>query len=608
MENKETIEIKKPRELSKDLIHSMRRENEASTKFFGIFQVINIREDRAFITLSDGYSYSEVALFKSIRTKIDSSDTKVHDIVYGTLILHKGSIEVLMNFDRIYSNVNKLIGEPIPYSQYRERDLINPNGDNSIPRQFWDEKKASAAPQNSISQTGPSPAMIKDLDDDDVHKLSTLTSGQLEFIIKVRVRSKTNLRQFDQGKAKSSLFNIVIADETQEIQGTFFSTAADKFFDLIQEGSTYLIIGGEVRRGGKYNSTANSLEIYFNTKTEIVKCPDTMGEVKPYYNFKKIGDIKKLQNFTAVDLVGVVETVEEGGNITMKTGEAKRKQTFKIVDDSNHVIGVTVWGNIPGVEKLQKDDVVIFTGLTVGEFNKTKGLNTKPQSKVIPNPGEDHHEAVKTLTQWLASRDESGVRTVKNETKLPDNYYITLSQLKRDTEFLDKSSPLKQVFTVSGYPTIFGNTFTYNKCPLAECFKKAELFQNDQGGASSECQTHGHLPQPPVPRFIGNVRITDHTENCYMNYTSDQVGQILFGLDAQAMVRLAEDKEALGALLEKRSNMKFTFKVGIKFDSYQGTEKMKYSIFNCYDQEGNRLKYENLGLINTIQKIRDNLF
>lgn len=39
-------------------------------------------------------------------------------------------------------------------------------------------------------------------DDEDIHKISTLTTGPSDFVIKAKVATKSKVREFNQGKGK----------------------------------------------------------------------------------------------------------------------------------------------------------------------------------------------------------------------------------------------------------------------------------------------------------------------------------------------------------------------------------------------------------------------
>ena len=110
-------------------------------------------------------------------------------------------------------------------------------------------------------------------------------------MIKAKVATKSKIREFNQGKGKGQLFDILLVDSTNEIKCTFFNTAVDKFANAIEVGKVYIFTGGEVRKGSKFNTSSNPNEITFGTKTEIYLCTDDNFKAIKKYKFKKIGDI-----------------------------------------------------------------------------------------------------------------------------------------------------------------------------------------------------------------------------------------------------------------------------------------------------------------------------
>jgi replication factor A1 len=603
----------KPRELTRDLIHSIHKEQNKDKKSYGYLQVIQLEEGHKFMTLSDGFSYQKVALFSSIRDKVDTMGIKQYDVLYVCLLLHKGFMDVMTSFEQVYTGLTKAIGHPIPYEDYVNRMTANPDGSADIPRQFWEEKKPAAA--NKSQPTEPissGPQLLKTVgivSDDDVHSIASLTSGATEFVLRAKVINKGQKREYNQGKNKSNLFDMIIADSTDSIKCTFFSTACDKFYDVIEQGKVYLFMNGEVRKGGKFNTCKNPNEIYFSPKSIIEECKGATLEISTKYDYKKVGEMQTLPLNTTVDLLGVISGIEDKVTINLKSGGSKPKQTFKVRDDSNFEIEVSLWGDFPETEGLREGDIVLFHNMMISEFSHSRVLNSKAgQTKLLVPPPSSPQ--LTHLQNWKNTQQDT-VKSLKQEKKSKDAVIITIEQLKKETQFLDKENMNKQTYSITAYVTSLQGTFTYQKCPVADCFKKAAPEDNGNGRTGCHCQVHGFVQQPPIPKYIGNIRVTDHTDSAYLNFTSDPVGKILFGCDAQEMHRIQSSGEVQNTseteLLKGRLNHKYTFKVMPKFETYNNKENIKYIISACYDQLGTRLYYENKFLLSTIQRLQDAL-
>lgn len=598
----------RPRELTKDCIHKLRKENTGDSKHSGILQVAAIRPDCSFMTLSDGHSSSDVALFKSIRPKVESTDLKPNDVVQASMLLHKGTVVVLTNFEKVYGNVGRLIGAPVAYDAYINRDCINPDGDILIPRHLWENtrNRQSAAAGNGIGRPIQQLAEIK-VDEDDIHKISSLTTGSQEFLLKAKVIKKSQIRRFPQGKMEGCVFDIVIADDSDQIQATLFSAVAEKFSEELQVGKVYLFMGGEVRKGGKFNKANNPNEIYFSSKTQIQQCPDSDLKVITKYKFKKIGEIQNEANYAQIDLACVVSKVGECTEIQLKSGEMKEKQVLQVKDDSNYEMEVTLWGAIENQRDIRLGDTVVFTNLSVGEYNKAKVLNSSKGVTTINTNPDRTIPRVAELEKWKEAGQGEEVKLIKNERKQRELLVISIAQLKKDTEFLARESLGNHIYLISGYVASFGSSYTYDKCPNSDCYKKASREENGTGGISAVCPSHGMMNQPPVPKYIGNIKVVDHSDSIFLNYMTDSVGSLLFGCDSQTIKDMSEDGETLQEHLKKRSNLKFTFKVNLKSDSYNGQDRIKYQVHNCFDQIGNRLKLENITLVNSINRLHESL-
>ena len=82
---------------------------------------------------------------------------------------------------------------------------------------------------------------------------------------------KTPVKHFRSARGEGKLFSVELLDEETEIRGTFFGMAVDNFFDVIQEGSTYLMSGGSVKAANKqYTSINNPYEITFGDATSVM--------------------------------------------------------------------------------------------------------------------------------------------------------------------------------------------------------------------------------------------------------------------------------------------------------------------------------------------------
>jgi hypothetical protein len=601
MEN-ELTKREGPKELSKDLFTRIRKEDSGTmTKYSGYLQVLEINEDRSFICVSDGHSYIQVALFKGLRTTIDEKNIKLFDVINATLFLHKATYFVLTAVEKVYGGLTQRIGAPVEHSQYIERDGINPDGNCGIPSELW--KVTKVKPATELRQAWI--ALINSQDAESYTKISTLTAGQSEFILKAVVKTRNEPKSFNTAKGNStSVMNLVIADDTDEIQVSLWGPLVERYKDQVKLGSVCLFSEGEVRKANKFNQSKNPLEISFSSKGEIFVCAATETiAVKERFTFVKVGDIQKKDIGSTVDLVGYVSAVGELKEITLKNGEAKPKQEVKIKDDSNYEIPVNLWGTFQGQSELAVGDLVSISNLIVSEF-KGRQLNSKAQTKISKTLPENNPR-VEEVRRWGGAGGEQ-VKSLTIDGPKKVEYITTIAHLKEQTQDMYQDFS-KAEFCIVAYVSQTGSNFYYDKCPQADCYKKVQSEYKSSGEIYYTCTVHGTARSAPVPRFIGNIKVTDHTDSIFLNYSTDYTGEVIFGKSAVEVKQLTSDPEAVQEYMKKRINKKFTFKVTVKRESYNNEDRVKYGVKSVFDDTGKKLAVENNVLLNTLKLLADRL-
>jgi replication factor A1 len=89
--------------------------------------------------------------------------------------------------------------------------------------------------------------------------------------IKCRLAKKNERRSWKNDRGEGYLVNVELIDEDgSRIQGTFFKDMVDKFDDILNENSCYVISGGMVKVSpAKYAVVKNEYCIVFEKSTEI---------------------------------------------------------------------------------------------------------------------------------------------------------------------------------------------------------------------------------------------------------------------------------------------------------------------------------------------------
>ena len=171
----------------------------------------------------------------------------------------------------------------------------------------------------------------------------------------------------------------LVDKEGTRIQGTFFNEQATKFQPELEENACYVISGGKIKLANKkYTSIKNDHCITFDESTKIVKVNDADAIEGDAFSFSNLEEIKsKVQNVT-VDVIGVILDVGAPSEINLRDGSTKMKRSLQIGDETNLMIGVTLWGDVTTAYDFENGRVVAFRSCRVSDY-AGKSLNASSE-------------------------------------------------------------------------------------------------------------------------------------------------------------------------------------------------------------------------------------
>jgi replication factor A1 len=182
---------------------------------------------------------------------------------------------------------------------------------------------------------------------DQVTPMSQLTIYTQKWTIKARVSAKSEMRTFRNAKGEGQLMNIDLVDSQQtEMRATFFGSAAQKFYPILQVGKVFTFSKGSVKPANpKFNPRAQ-YELMFDDHSEIVEVVDDGAIPSMKIDIVSISKIPELPVGSNVDIAGIVMHVGDVGLVTVKsTGKETHRRTITVADDSGNSIDVTIWGD-----------------------------------------------------------------------------------------------------------------------------------------------------------------------------------------------------------------------------------------------------------------------
>nr|AGT15869.1 replication protein [Saccharum hybrid cultivar R570] len=262
--------------------------------------------------------------------------------------------------------------------------VMKPKQEVKSASQIVNEQRGNAAPAARLSMTRR------------VHPLITLNPYQGNWVIKVRVTSKGNLRTYRNARGEGCVFNVELTDEDgTQIQATMFNEAAKKFYPIFELGKVYYVSKGSLRIANKqFKTVQNDYEMSLNENTIIEEAEGETFIPQVQYNFVKIDQLGSyVGGRELVDIVGVVQSVSPTLSVRRKIdNETIPKRDIVVADDSGKTVNISLWNDLAtmiGQELLDMVDsspVVAIKSLKVSDFQGVS-LSTIGKSTLVINPG-----------------------------------------------------------------------------------------------------------------------------------------------------------------------------------------------------------------------------
>ncbi|CAE7196866.1 RPA1C, partial [Symbiodinium natans] len=365
-----------------------------------------------------------------------------------------------------------------------------------------------------------------------------------------RVTKKTLKRKFKKPEREGQLFNVDLMDkEGTETRATFFNQAADKFFDVLQDGQMFVFSGGRVKSGDKRFHSFD-VEITFDEKAAIEPEVDT-GEVPKLAiePLESLACLESQEEKALVDLVAVIVEAPAPFEFTRKDSSQSRRQNLTLLDDSGVSCNLTLWEEFCSPD-WQVGSVLLIKRAAVSNFGG-KSLNSKAASQFLQgDQAFGIHQRAEQLSRWYQEHGAAALATARplSESRRPAMLQ-TIEEMKADAVSLESPGadlgpegraeggrPLQKYHTlspvtVSAIP--HEKPSFYMACAeevpddkregrMRACNKKME-----PAGNSWTC-TAGHSCQEPTARWICYFSVSDHTGTQSMS-SFDDVGQVLMG-------------------------------------------------------------------------------
>lgn len=401
---------------------------------------------------------------------------------------------------------------------------------------------------------------------------------QTNWMIKGRVMSKSDIRNFKTGDKEGQLFSFELADSTAQLKCVGFDETVDLFYHKVELNKVYTISNAGIKIANKkYAMTNFDYEISLSPST-VINLVDDNKDIPLYaFKFVNIFDLKIGPSF--VDVVAVVQEVYPLNMIISKSGNELKKRDLVLVDETGSC-RLTLWGDksekeyVPGT-------ILCLKGVRVGEFNGLV-LSTVGVSQVL---SDLDIEEVNNLKQWYAEKGH----TIKIEKPRRNINVSLINEVKEDG--------YEYSHVIANILYIREEMIFYMACPSENCNKKVVLENNGK----FRCEKCNYLYPNCFYRYMFSVHVGDFSGQIWLTLF-DETGFKLFGITADEFKEMKEQEPSeANLLLKDLTNQEFLIKIKSREEEYNGEIKKRYT---CLDIQPVNYEEETNKMLDIIEKIK----
>ena len=443
---------------------------------------------------------------------------------------------------------------------------------DSKPVQSVQSKLASHPPQQNDSATSKHNPPQSSTNDIQTTPIIALSPYQNRWVVRARVVSKSGIRTWSNSRGEGKLFSMDLVDESGEIRCTAFRDQCDKFYEMLEIGKVYYISRATLKTANKqFNNLKNDYEMNLTGDSEIIPCHDNEKDIPTLqFDFHPIGDIEKKEKNDMMDVLGIVKTCGDLQLLTSRTtGREMRKRDIHLVDDSNTMVCLTLWGTEAEDFDGSNNPVVAVKGARIGEFNGGKNLSTLSSTvmQVDPDIPEAHR-----LRGWFktigCNEDMKSVSRAFGGANNTSGPLITFKEAA-DLELGHRGTDMYVIKATVNMIRI--ENALYKSCPSEGCKKKLI----DQANDMYRCEKCDKEYPNFRYRLLASLSLADWTNNQWATAFNEEAEKIL-GATAQELGELQENDN--DAYLEKFGDAtfkSFIFKIRIKLETFSDEKRLK---------------------------------
>ncbi|XP_033230461.1 replication protein A 70 kDa DNA-binding subunit-like isoform X2 [Belonocnema kinseyi] len=396
--------------------------------------------------------------------------------------------------------------------------------------------------------------------------------------IKARVTSKTDIRHWSNVRGVGKLFSMDLIDESAEIRCTGFKEQCDVFYDSFEVGRIYYITRCQVKPADKrFTNIKHDFELVLNSDTAILNCEEDSRIPMIQFDFLSLDNVETKDNESIMDVLAVVKSVSDVVNLKAKTtGRDLKKRDIHLVDLSNTMVILTLWGTQAEIFDGSNNPVIAVKSVKITEFNGGRSLTSTSSTIIQFNPDiVEAHSLLEWFHESVQARDARLLSTPSASSSNANCPWLTLRQVK-DLNIGSPGNP-NMFLTKATVNLIRDRNCIYRACPTEGCKKKLSDLNNGMYNCE-KCQTG--FPNY-VYRMIVQAVIVDWTGEQKVAVFGDEAEKIV-GVNAQELGQLQEtlNIDAYQKIFLDCAFKSFIFKIRMKQETFNDETKLKAVVYN----------------------------
>lgn len=401
--------------------------------------------------------------------------------------------------------------------------------------------------------------------------------------IKVRVVQREPERTWNKPSGSGKVLNVVLVDAWGgKIRASLFNKALDRFGPMLHEHGVYYMHGFRIKlanRSFRVGTTDYELEVSETSSVEEAAEEADIPEL--VFQPVPIRDIERHAKGDTIDVMGVVTHVGELRDIATSEGAVLKREVCLL--DTDTTINLTLWRAAATDTHMAEGDVLVATGVRVGDFGG-RSLSTGAASRVVVNPPDPRAQELADWFRGQSLADLAAQARSLTTISAPCTVLATLGQAIETSDRLwhharavhdDKvkaevyvQAAVTDIRTDTPLCLPFCNTAACKRARLDRVVSSTGLsFRCPQCGAQTDSPAYRYqvrvtlsaarLPSADAPLSADAAPAYD-TMDCMV---FDQEAEALVGVPPAEAAACGDDEEARLALVESRHGLEFLFRL-----------------------------------------------